>query len=144
MNAESNIEKQLRESEERLALAVAGTQDGIWDWNLIDNSLYMSPRWKEILGYDDAEIPSNFNTFEDNLHPGEKAGVMDNLRKYLNGEIDQYRIQYRMKHRNGSYRWILSRGAGIRDKEGKIYRMAGSHTDITDRKMEEERFRIFA
>lgn len=144
MNAESNIEKQLRESEERFALAVAGTQDGIWDWNLIDNSLYMSPRWKEILGYDDAEIPSNFNTFEDNLHPGEKAGVMDNLRKYLNGEIDQYRIQYRMKHRNGSYRWILSRGAGIRDKEGKIYRMAGSHTDITDRKMEEERFRIFA
>ena len=138
------MEKQLHESEERFALAVAGAQDGIWDWNLLDNSQYMSPRWKEIIGYSDEELPSSFAAFEENLHPEDKQRVMENLQKYLQGQIDRYNNEFRMRHRDGSYRWILSRGAGIRDAAGKIYRMAGSHTDITDRVLKDEKIRLFS
>ena len=136
--------KQLQESEERFALAVAGAQDGIWEWNLSDNSRYMSPRWKEILGYSDEELPNRLASFEDNLHPADKTRVRDNFLKYLKGEIDRYTSEFRMRHRDGSYRWILSRGAGVRNEQGNITRMAGFHTDITDRKCQEEKFRMFS
>lgn len=138
------MEKQLHESEERFALAVAGAQDGIWDWNLLDNSQYMSPRWKEIIGYSDEELPSSFAAFEENLHPEDKSRVMENLQHYLQGQLDRYYIEFRMRHKDGSYRWILSRGAGIRDAAGKIYRMAGSHTDITERVLQDEKIRLFS
>lgn len=144
MTKSGKIEKQLKESEERFALAVAGAQDGIWDWNLLDNSQYMSPRWKEIIGYSDGELPNNFTSFEDNLHPEDKPRVLDNLKKYLNGEIDRYHVEFRLRHKDGSYRWILSRGAGIRDEDRKVCRMAGSHTDITDRKTQEEKIRMLS
>ena len=104
----------------------------------------MSPRWKEIIGYSDEELPSSFAAFEDNLHPEDKQRVMENLQQYLQGQIDRYNIEFRMRHRDGSYRWILSRGAGIRDAAGKIYRMAGSHTDITDRVLKDEKIRLFS
>ena len=129
--------------QDRFALAVAGSQDGIWDWNIADDSQYMSPRWKEILGYADHELPNQFSSFEDHLHPEDKAKVLNHIRNYLEGEIKEYVLQFRMRHRNGSYRWILSRGAGIRDENGKIYRLAGSHTDITNRKIQEEKIELF-
>ncbi len=144
MTETGNIEKQLRESEERFALAVEGAQDGIWDWNLLDNSQFMSPRWKGIIGYSDQELPSSFTAFTDNLHPEDKPRVMEHLQKYLNGELDRYSIEFRMRHRDDSYRWILSRGAAIRDESGKIYRMAGSHTDITDRVLQDEKIHLFS
>ena len=144
MKEPDKIRRKLQESEERFALAVAGAQDGIWDWNLLDDSQYMSPRWKEIIGYRDEELPSSFAAFSDNIHPEDKPRVMENLRQYLEGEIDRYHVEFRMRCRDGGFRWILSRGAGIRDAAGKIYRMAGSHTDITERIAQEEKIRLFS
>ena len=103
MKEPDKIRRKLKESEERFALAVAGAQDGIWDWNLLDDSQYMSPRWKEIIGYRDEELPSSFAAFSDNIHPEDKPRVMENLRQYLEGEIDRYHVEFRMRCRDGGF-----------------------------------------
>ncbi len=132
------IAEELRKSREQFMLAVKGSNDGIWDWDLQDNSLFLSPRWKEMLGYEDDELPSQFSTFEDNVHPDDKPVVLDHVNRYLSGEIREYGIEFRMLHKDGGYRWILARGQAVRDEKGRSFRMAGSHTDITERKKSEE------
>ncbi|MBF0228445.1 MAG: response regulator [Desulfamplus sp.] len=127
-------EDALKLSREQFELAVNGSNDGIWDWNLRDNALYISPKWKEQLGYEDNELVNEYNTFENNLHPDDKPAVIDYVQRYLKGEFEKYSIEFRMKHKDGTYRWILARGAAIRDDSGATFRMAGSHTDITERK----------
>ncbi len=128
----------VHQSEERYMLAVRGSNDGIWDWNLVNNSLYLSPRWKHMIGFEDDELPNEFSTFESLLHPDDKARVLAYVQKYLKGEIKQYEIEFRFRHKDGSYRWILARGDALRGKDGAPFRMAGSHTDITKRKQAEE------
>jgi PAS domain S-box-containing protein len=122
----------LAESEERFALAVLGTTDGIWDWNIRTGAVYFAPRWKSMIGYEDHELPNHFQTFEEHLHPEDHDRVMRTLKKYLAGESDHYAAEFRFRHKEGSYRWMLARGNALRDAKGKPYRMAGSHTDITD------------
>jgi len=126
--------EQLARSREQFKLAVEGSNDGIWDWDLRDNSLYLSARWKEMLGYQSDELPNVFATFEKLVHPEDKQRVLEYVEHYLKGEIDLYDIEFRMKHKDGSDRWILARGKAVRDEKGKLIRMAGSHSDITDRK----------
>ena len=138
ISAQRRVERDLARSRERFELAVRGSQDGIWDWDLQDNSLYLSPRWKQMLGYRDDELPNRFASFVDLLHPEDKAWVMDYMGRYLSGEVDEYRIEFRMRHREGSERWILARGEAVRDAGGIPFRMAGSHTDITGQKLVEE------
>ena len=133
-------EAELRLVRERLALAVDGSNDGIWDWDLRTNALYLSPRWKDQVGYADEELPNEFATFEGRIHPEDRAGVLAHADRYLAGELDRYEMEFRLRHRDGSYRWILARGAAQRDAEGKPYRMSGSHTDITERKRAEEKY----
>ncbi|MFC1838722.1 PAS domain S-box protein [Thermodesulfobacteriota bacterium] len=135
-------EKSLKKSQEQYILAVRGSQDGIWDRDLRDNSLYLSPRWKEILGYEDHELPNAFSTFENLLHPDDKSRILDNIRNYLNDQIPVYSIEFRLQHKDGSYRWILARGEALRDENGIPYRMAGSHTDITEHKRNEKYYRM--
>jgi len=137
ISTRKRAEEELEKSREQFMLAVNGSRDGIWDWDLRDNSLYLSSRWKEMIGYGDAEIPDLFSTFEERIHPEDKSRVMDYVDKYLAGEIPEYQIEFRFRHRNGTYLWILARGAALRDKGGVAYRMAGSHTDITERKQAE-------
>ncbi len=134
-----NIEDALRLSREQFELAVTGSQDGIWDWNVHDNSLYLSSHWKHMIGYTDEELPNDFKSFESLLHPEDKSRVLEYVGRYLRGDIEDYNVEFRFLHHDGSYRWILARGAALRDAEGKPYRMAGSHTDITDRKEAEHR-----
>jgi len=129
---------ELHRSREQFELAVKGSNDGIWDWNLRDNSLFLSPKWKEQLGYDDAELTNEFVTFESLIHPEDKATVTAYVEQYLGGHIQKYSLEFRMLHKDGSVRWILARGAAIRDASGIPYRMAGSHTDITERKRSEQ------
>jgi PAS domain S-box-containing protein len=123
----------LRLKSEQFKLVVEGSNDGIWDWNLLTNELYLSPRWKQQLGYAADEIENTLKSFEQLLHPEDRENVMQNLAKYLDGKLDAYDIEYRMSHKSGEDVWIQAKGEAVRDKNNKPIRMAGSHSDITDR-----------
>ncbi len=129
--------EELRKSQERFELAVEGSRDGVWDWDLDTNEIFFSPRWKAMLGWEDEELPNRFEEWAERLHPDDRARVMGVLHSYLQNQTGDFEVEMRLLHRDGSYRWILSRGVAFRRK-GKPYRMAGSHTDITERKKNEE------
>jgi PAS domain S-box-containing protein len=136
-------EEELFRSRERFELAVRGSQDGLWDWDLRTGDVYYSPRWKSILGYEDHEIAHRIEEWEQRLHPEERARVIAANRAHADGTTPHYEYEYRLRHKDGSYRWILARGVALRDAAGNAYRMAGSHVDITERKRaEEERERL--
>jgi len=137
-------EEDLKRSREQFELAVRGSNDGIWDWDLRTNELYLSPKWKEQLGYAENELPNEFATFESLLHPEDKPSVFEFVQEYLNGKVGQYRLEFRMLHKAGHVRWILARGEAVRDASGTPIRMAGSHSDITERKLAEETLARFA
>ena len=128
----------LKEREDRLSLVIEGTNDGIWDWNLRTNEAYFSRRWKAMLGYQDQELTNCFETWEHLLHPDDIERVHTELQSYLEGQSQVYELEHRLRHKDGAYRWILARGIALRGSDGRPYRMAGSHTDITERKQAEE------
>jgi PAS domain S-box-containing protein len=130
--------EELRISEERYALAVQGSNDGIWDLNILTGEAYYSARWNHIVGYEDNEITSNFKEWESRIHQDDYQRVMETNKAYGEGRIPLYEIEYRICHKDGGYRWVLSRGACLRDSHGNPYRMAGSLTDITDHKKLEQ------
>ncbi|NUQ65966.1 MAG: PAS domain-containing protein [Pirellulales bacterium] len=134
----------LAKSEERFDLAVRGTDAGIWDWNLETDRVYFSPRWKSMLGYAEDEIADNYWEWERRLHPDDHGRAIEAVRAYQNGETPQYELEHRLRHKDGSYRWILARGTLLRDAEGRPIRMVGSHIDVTDRKLAEERLKGMA
>ncbi|MBI4002050.1 MAG: PAS domain S-box protein, partial [Nitrospira defluvii] len=134
-------EEALRTSEERLAMTVQGSHIGIWDWNLTTNSVYLSPQWKSQLGYDDSTLANNFREWESRVHADDQRPVHEVVQSCLNGTRHQFEIEHRLRHRDGSYRWILSRGSILRDAYGVASRMVGIHIDTTDRKRTEEELR---
>ncbi|GAB4329730.1 MAG: hypothetical protein OHK0038_03890 [Flammeovirgaceae bacterium] len=134
----SIIQENLKNTQERLELSVAGSNDGLWDWDLMTNEVYFSPQWKALLGYENHEIANSFQSFVKLLHPDDSDFVSNSLQKYLNGETKDYVIEFRMLNKKGDYEWILSRGKKLVDVHGKPYRMSGSHTLITERKQREE------
>ncbi|MEZ5291994.1 MAG: PAS domain S-box protein [Vicinamibacterales bacterium] len=134
-------EAALRESQERYEVAVEGSSDGLWDWDMRTNVAYFSPRWKSMIGYADGELTSDYATWESLLHPDDRAEVLEHVQAYLEGRIPAYSPEFRMRCKDGSYKWILARGAVLRDEQGRPVRMAGSHTDIADRKRAESEIR---
>ncbi len=128
----------LRESEERYALAVRGANDGLWDWNLKDNRVFYSPRWLAMLGLDKRTVQPNLETWFNRVHPDDLEELRDQLRQHLEGKTNLFQSEHRILHESGRYLWALSRGVAVRDAAGKPYRMAGSQTDITDRRKFEE------
>jgi diguanylate cyclase (GGDEF)-like protein/PAS domain S-box-containing protein len=131
-------EEALRASEKRWQLALRGTNDGLWDWNAITNEVFYSARWKQMLGYGDNEIPNVTEEWEHRVHPDDLLRVKTELDAHLQRKTPYYVSEYRMRCRDGNYRWVLARGQAVWDENGKALRMAGSHTDITDRKKAEE------
>ncbi|MBK6957072.1 MAG: PAS domain S-box protein [Nitrosomonas sp.] len=135
------IEEDLRQSEERTRLVLNATNDGIWDWNPITHEDYLSPRWKEIVGYQADELPNIDSVFFELIHPDDKASVVQAITNHFE-KYAPYRVEMRLRHKNGSYRWVLSRGEAVRDADGKPVRMVGSITDITDLKQAEESLKV--
>jgi diguanylate cyclase (GGDEF)-like protein/PAS domain S-box-containing protein len=129
----------LRESEERYALAVRAANDGIWDWNLKKNELYYSIRWKEMLGYKEHEIGTDPEEWFKRIHPDDQTQVQASLVSHLKRTTPHFECEYRVQHSNGTYLWALSRGLAVWDQNGIAYRMAGSQSDITARKLAEQR-----
>lgn len=134
------IEEELRQSEERMRLVLNATNDGIWDWNPLTHEDYLSPRWKEIVGYRDDELINHDSSFFELIHPEDRPEVTQAVKNHFDHHMP-YRTEMRLRHRDGSYRWVLSRGEAIRDLQGKPVRMVGSITDITDLKQAEEKLK---
>jgi len=128
-------EEALRESEERYALAMRGANDGLWDWNLRTNDIYFSPRWKEMLGCQESDIEDSVEEWFAHVHPEDRERLETTLGMHLQGQTEHFEHEHRMLHQNGTYRWVLSRGLAVRDHTGHVTRMAGSQTDITERKV---------
>jgi diguanylate cyclase (GGDEF)-like protein/PAS domain S-box-containing protein len=127
-------EEALRDSEERYALAVRGTNDGIWDWSVKEERIYLSPRWKAMLGYGEHDLTDAPDEWFSRVHPEDRQRVEEKVQAHLLRKAPHFEDEYRMRHRDGSYRWVLSRGFAVRDGEGKPTRMAGAQTDVTDRR----------
>lgn len=141
-NTERRLAEQaIREHRERLALVIDGSNDGIWDWNILTGETYFSHRWKSMLGYSDDEIESRIDCWRRLLHPDDLGRSLDNLQRHLDGQTASYEMEYRLLHKDGTYRWILARGATLRDPSGRPMRMVGSHLDLTDRRRGEENLR---
>ena len=122
----------------RYDLAISGTNDGIWDWDLVSGTFYISNRWKEQLGYEPHELEPSFDTAVGLIIPEDRAQAQGTLQAYLQGETDSYQQIFRMRHKDGSIRYIEAKGSAVRDAKGRVLRMAGSHTDITSRHEQEE------
>ena len=129
--ARRDAEASLRESEQRYALAARGSNDGLWDWKLTTGEIYFSPRWLQMIGCDEGEIASHPNEWFARIHSSDVARVQAELTAHQTGATSEFASEYRMRHRNGSFIWMLSRGAVVRDASGGAVRMAGSQTDIT-------------
>lgn len=130
-------EAALRTSEERYQVAVRGSSDGIWDWNILTNEIYYSPRCKELLGYEDDEIDNVFADLSARLHPDDERGVRTALEAHLTNKTP-FDIEYRLRAQSGHDRWFRARGQAMWNEQGRPVRMAGSLTDITERKAAEQ------
>jgi len=123
---------ELNESQERLKLALEGSSDGLWDFDLITYQVYFSPRWKEMLGYSDDELENSFDTWQENLHPDDKENTLEYLRHYLSSTETRYEIKFRMKQKDGNYLPVLARAKKVFDSSGQAVRLIGTHVDISE------------
>jgi PAS domain S-box-containing protein len=131
-------EEELRQSRERFELAVRASQDGLWDWDVVANQVWYSPQMRKMLGYDEEEFPNRPGETEKRVHPDDHARWRATLHGHIEGEADHLEMEYRIRHKDGSYRWVRDRGVALRDASGRAYRIAGSREDITERKQSEE------
>ncbi len=137
-----NMTSELAESEERWRYALEGAGEGVWDWDIRTNIVKYSKRWKEMLGYSEHEIENRFSECEARIHPVDVRNVMADIQAHLDGKTPSYKNEHRIRHKNGSWRWILDRGLVIsRAEDGKATRMIGTHADITERKHAESELR---
>jgi diguanylate cyclase (GGDEF)-like protein/PAS domain S-box-containing protein len=127
-------EAALVRSEERYALAARGANDGLWDWDLLTQEVYFSPRWKEMLGYADREIGDGPAEWFSRVCEEDRDRLGMAIVSHLEGLTDRFESEYRMRHRDGSHRWMSGRGLAVRDAEGRATRFVGSQIDVTDRK----------
>ncbi|RZM82203.1 PAS domain-containing protein [Leptolyngbya iicbica] len=136
-------EAAIRESQERLQLAIEGSGSGFWDWNIVTNEDYLSAEWLQMLGYEASELPDKYSSWEQLIHPDDKSRVMETLYAHLQDERHSYQYEYRLRTKTGGWKWIANFGKVVkRDEAGKAIRMAGIHLDISDRKQAEAQLRL--
>lgn len=131
----------LAEANERWDLVLRATQDGIWDWDLLHDSAYFSPRWKEIHGFSDSDEMESMKEWSARIHPEDQRRVLGKLEAYLEAKEPQFYEEYRIQKKQGTYVWVLDRGVAIFNDQGRAIRMVGAETDITWRKESEEALR---
>jgi PAS domain S-box-containing protein len=131
---QKQTEERLRSSEERFQLALQGASDGLWDWNLLTDEVYFSPRWKSMLGYAEDELEHHLDTWKKLVHPEDREPTLALVRDFAAGRVGKYETEFRLRHRDGHYLTILSRAFLSRDAQGRAVRMVGTHLDITGRK----------
>ncbi len=152
ISARKGVEWALRESEQRMELALRGADLGTWDWNVKTGEVMFNERWAGMLGYTPDEIEPHVRTSEGLVHPDDISGVTEVLNAHLEGRTDFYESEHRMRHRSGGWIWVLDKGRVIdRDAEGKAVRVCGTHLDITEHRRaegalreSEEKFRTLA
>jgi len=135
MLAHKHAVEELRNSEERYALAVHGANDGLWDWNITTGQVYWSPRWRSILGLQDLALGNDSNDWLSRVHPEDFSRVQTTLNDHLARGSGHFECEHRVRHRDDTYRWVLCRGAVVRNDAGVATRFAGSLTDITESKL---------
>ncbi|MES9968419.1 MAG: EAL domain-containing protein [Candidatus Thiodiazotropha sp.] len=131
------VESALRKSEERFELAMRGANDGVYDWNLLSNDIYYSPRWKSMLGYENHELGNDISTWEELVEESDRARSWEMLNDYIKGKRDNFHIEFKMRHKHGHWVDILSRAFLVRDTQGDAVRIVGTHVDITEKKRQE-------
>ncbi|MEG6505661.1 PAS domain S-box protein [Nitratidesulfovibrio sp. 1201_IL3209] len=135
-------EMALVDSEERWQFALEGPGDGVWDWNIRTGELFLSPRWKELLGYGEHEIGASLREWEGRVHPDDRQRVRADMDLHLSGATATYRSEYRMRRKDGSYIWVLARGKVMSlAEDGAPLRFVGTHSDVTARRQAEEALR---
>jgi PAS domain S-box-containing protein len=135
------MEEDLRASRERFELAVRGSSDGLWDWNIVTGAVYYSPAFHEQIGCKPGELEPMVAAFEQRVHPDDAERVKQAIGEAHAQRTAIYRIEFRFRHNDGHYVWILSRGVVLHDANGCAIRMAGSHTDITEQRQAAEAIR---
>jgi PAS domain S-box-containing protein len=134
--------RDLRVSQERLTLALEGANAGLWDFNPQTGQAYYGPGWFTMLGYQPDELPHTYETWTELIHPDDRPAIEAHVRKFIESKEEFYSVEFRMKAKDGSWQWIDSRGRAFeRDAEGRVARVAGTHTVITGRKLAEEKLR---
>jgi PAS domain S-box-containing protein len=132
------LEREVGESRERFELAVRGSSDGLWDWDVTTGTVYYSPRWLSQIGYAEGELPGEVSAFRGLIHPDDLPRVNAAIADAHGRRSDSYSVEFRMRHKDGTYRWILARGVTVHDAAGVPVRMAGAHTDITSQRQAAE------
>ncbi len=137
----SKVEQSLKASEDRFVLAVDGTQDGIWDWDVEENKVFYSRRFFQQLGIESSGKKDTLDFSVDRLHPDDRDRVWEYTQEYVNGNLSEFEIEFRMKHESGRWIWIQSRAKGLFQKDGTAYRVVGAHSDITHMKQTQEKLK---
>lgn len=128
----------LRQTEERYAVAIRGASDGLWEWNLDNDAMHLSPRWKNMLGFGDGEIPDTHAAWTSRIYTGDRPAVDALLQAHLRGDAERFESEHRVVHRDGSLRWVLARGIALRHHDGTPYRLVGIDSDISQFKRLED------
>jgi PAS domain S-box-containing protein len=134
----------LKESMARLELATAATNIGHWSWDLRTNEVFFSEQWKAQIGYEDHEISNTLDEWETRLHPEDRERTLNAVKDYNEGRVPEFDVEFRFRHKDGSYRWIYTRGVHQLDGKGEPISIIGCHVDITDRKRREEEIKWLA
>jgi diguanylate cyclase (GGDEF)-like protein/PAS domain S-box-containing protein len=129
---------ELRQNETRHALMMQGFNEGVWDWDLKTNRFYFSLRWKQMIGYSEAALSDHPQEWFDRVHPLDRPALDAAIAEYLQGIGNHFEHEYRLRHEDGSYRWMQGRGLAVSGKAGKATRLVGSQVDITAQKQAEE------